>query len=153
MPIDREGWTATADSAEDGIGPENAIDGDTSTLWHTQWKLAAPSTPHEIIIDMGGNHWVDSLIYTPRTDGSSNGNINQYEVWVSSDNQIYGRVASGTMDYTTIPINVEFLIPNLVRYVKLIAVDSVGGKPWTTAAEIEITESLPDIVIEGGGVQ
>ena len=112
-----------------------------------------------MIIDMHAEHWVDSMIYYPRTYDpavtySENGNINEYEVWVSTDRNAWARVADGELSYATPgePQTVVFLVPNLVRYVKLIAISGVNGTPIANAAEIEITESLADVVIEGGGI-
>ena len=43
--LPRTGWTATADSYETRAGslsPANALDGNTATIWHTQWRITPP---------------------------------------------------------------------------------------------------------------
>ena len=73
--IDRTGWTCTVDSANDGDPCTNVLDGDTTTLWHTQFNPTVAALPHEITIDMQASYLVGSITYQPRQDGSANGNI------------------------------------------------------------------------------
>ena len=49
--IPRTGWTVTADSFQVGNEPENVLDGDTSTIWHTKYTPDIASLPHYIQID------------------------------------------------------------------------------------------------------
>ena len=53
----------------------NAIDGSTSTFWHTQWYNITPNPPcpHEIQLDMTASHSVSGFTYLPRQDGGQNG--------------------------------------------------------------------------------
>ena len=181
-PIDRTEWAAYADDEEPNGGSNfkamAAIDDDPVTQWHTTWSADVdPLLPHHIVIDMGTEHWVDSLIYSPRVyepdkSWSANGNILNYEVWVSNnytrtvaddgtvtENGVWGRVASGTFPYdepnqTNTAI---FSVPNFVRYVKLVALTADGNSDinklsFANAGDIKITESTKDIVITGGGV-
>ena len=78
--ISQAGWTVTADSAEAGNLATSAIDGSTSTFWHTEYSPATVGLPHMITIDMGESYLVGSITYLPRQDGNSNGNIGQHQV-------------------------------------------------------------------------
>ncbi|MEZ4663490.1 MAG: discoidin domain-containing protein [Caldilineaceae bacterium] len=66
---------------EDGAA-ENAIDGDESTYWHTEWSLADPVHPHEIVFDMRNNHQISGFRYLPRQD-NANGRVAQYSLFAT----------------------------------------------------------------------
>jgi beta-galactosidase len=68
--------------SEDGSA-ENVLDGDTSTLWHTQYNGGSPPHPHVIVLDLGTPQPVSGLRYTPR-DTDSPGRIKEYKVYVWS---------------------------------------------------------------------
>lgn len=163
--IDRAGWTVEVDDEEPQGGASfksvNVLDGDPTSMWHTTWSADDPDPPHphQIVVDMKTEHYVDSVIYTPRAyddtkDWSENGNVTDYEVWVSKDNQIWARVASGTLEYASPgeEQTIELMTPNLVRYVKLIGLADINNTNYMNVGEINITETLEDIVITGGGV-
>ena len=63
--------------AEDGRGV-NGFDGNTGTIWHTQYLNGSPPPPHEIQINLGSSANLNGFVYVPRLDGSSNGWIGQY---------------------------------------------------------------------------
>jgi hypothetical protein len=127
----------------------NAIDGNASTMWHTQFCGATPSTPHEIQINLGASYLLSAFQYLPRQDGCSNGWIKQYEFYVSSDGVNWGTpVASGTFNYgnlsTTcpgagVPSALQVGFPAITgQYIRLRALSEINGHPWTTAAEIGV---------------
>jgi beta-galactosidase len=88
--LSHDGWTiAYVDSeerlAEDGSA-ENAIDGQTASFWHTQWKDASPGHPHELILDLGKTQTVSGFRYVPRQGGDSvAGRIKDYRIYVGDN--------------------------------------------------------------------
>ena len=66
--------------SEDGSA-ENVLDGDPSTIWHTQYNGASPPHPHLIVLDLGKTTTVTGLRYTPRGTDSP-GRIKDYKVYV-----------------------------------------------------------------------
>ena len=78
--ISQTGWTVTVDSAQSGNPGTNAIDGSTTTFWHTEFSPVLAALPHQIIVDMKSNYLVGSITYLPRQDGSSNGNIGEHVI-------------------------------------------------------------------------
>lgn len=48
LPLDNA--SATAGSSQSGQGPEKALDGDTSTLWHSQWSAGHNRADHWFVI-------------------------------------------------------------------------------------------------------
>ena len=129
----------------------NAIDGNSSTMWHTQYCGAAPATPHEIRINLGAAYNLSAFQYLPRQDGSACGWINQYEFYVSTDGVNWGTaVASGNFNYGSLstqcpgpgagvpgPQQVAFP-PTTAQFIRLRALSEINGNPWTSAAEIDV---------------
>lgn len=78
--ISQAGWTITVDSenTESGNVGTNAIDGDMSTFWHTEYDPDLVALPHVATINMGAASLVGSVSYLPRQDGNSNGNIGEH---------------------------------------------------------------------------
>jgi YVTN family beta-propeller protein len=93
----RGGWTVTADSeervAENGAAA-NAIDGNPSTIWHTQYQGSTPPLPHWLTIDLGGPFRLGGLRYLPRQDAGPNGTVAQYRVLLSDDGVTWGNPVS-----------------------------------------------------------
>ena len=96
--------------------------------------------PHNITIDMKTVQNVNGLIYTPRQDGNSNGNIGQHQIQLSLDGVTFGApVAAGTYsdDSST---KSTFFSTTPARFVRLIATTEAGGRgPWTSAADITMS--------------
>jgi galactose oxidase len=138
--LPRTGWTATADSYQDVHVPDNVLDGDPATMWHTEWTPIEAPLPHMITIDMQAViNDVDSLYYIPRQDGNSNGNIGSYQVFVSVDGTTFNQVTSGTWpdDATQ---KAAFFVPTSARYIRLMGVTEAGNPgPWSSAAEINVS--------------
>jgi hypothetical protein len=124
-------------SGEDGKAA-NAVDGDTSTLWHTQWQDSAPECPHEITIELSPATTIKGFTYLPRQDDSENGTIKEYEFYVSNDGADFGKpVAKGTFENNKDKKTVNFA-PVKGRFVKLKALSEVNDGAWTSAAEIGV---------------
>lgn len=143
-PLGSSGWTATASDHESGYPASNAIDGDSTTFWHSQYTPTAAPLPHSITIDMHATNYVSGLTYLPRQDGLYNGNIGRYSISVSRDGTNWSApVATGTWaDDNTLKTAVFGGVS--CRYVRLIAVTEAGNRgPWTSAAEIGLLGNPP----------
>jgi lysophospholipase L1-like esterase len=148
--IPQSGWRLVyVDSQASGYPATNSFDGSAATFWHTQYSPTSPQPPHEIQIDLGGFYDLSSFTYLPRQDGCSNGWINQYEFYASTDGTNWGTpVAAGSFDYSGASLgcpgasvlaarSVSFST-TAARYVRLRALSSIQGMPWTSAADIEV---------------
>jgi beta-galactosidase len=89
-PISHDSWTiAYVDSeersAEDGSA-ENALDGQATSFWHTQYSDAKQGYPHLLIIDLAQPREIAGFRYTPR-QGANNvaGRIKDYRIYVGND--------------------------------------------------------------------
>jgi galactose oxidase len=140
--LPRTGWTATADSqetaGEDGRA-QNVLDGNTSTIWHTQYSDAEPDLPHTLTVDMKKTYLVSGLSYLPRPADSPNGHIGKYQVLTSLDGTTWGDpVASGAFQDSATVQSTTFT-PQIARFVRLVALTEAGDRgPWSSAAEVNV---------------
>lgn len=139
VPIDRTGWSVTADSYQPGNEPAKVLDGDTSTFWHTEYSPTNASLPHNLTLDLKALYWVNGLTYLPRQDGNSNGNIGQHIIQLSADNSNWVTAATGTY-LNDASLKQTLFASTPARYVRLAAqTEAQGvGNPWTSAAEINM---------------
>jgi hypothetical protein len=127
-------WTLQFVDSQELVGGDgrgvNGFDGDTGTLWHTQWVKAAPPPPHEIQIQLGGPAILNGFVYVPWQDGSPNGMIKDYEFYVSTDGVNWGSpVATGTWVGDATQKQVSFA-STTGQYVRLRALSEVNGNPF-----------------------
>jgi uncharacterized repeat protein (TIGR01451 family) len=130
--------TATASSYQAGYPPSNAIDGNPSTLWHTEWDPDRVYPPQSITLDLGGTYNVSGLLYLPRQDGNPNGIITSFSVLVSQDGSTFTQVAAGSWAQDETLKQVTFPAVR-ARYVELVGVQGANG--YVSAAEINVIGS------------
>jgi hypothetical protein len=156
--IAKSGWKFEYADSQETTGETapavQAFDGNPSTYWHTEWLARDPAPPHEIQIDLGASYDVDGLRYLPRQDGGTNGNIGQYEFYVSADGVTWGSpAATGTFTNSSAMKEVTFSARR-GRWVRLRALTEASGRPWTAVAELDLTgapaspNQLPDGAID-----
>jgi lysophospholipase L1-like esterase len=120
----------------------NAFDSNVNTFWATRFSTpSSPQHPHEIQIDLGAVYNVNGFRYLPRQDGQPQGNIAQYEFYVSMDGTTWGlAVATGTFPNNLLEKQITFTAKT-GRYVRLRALSEFIGNPWTTVAELNVLQS------------
>lgn len=120
----------------------NAIDGNPSTFWNTEWFSVLPNFPHEIQVDLGAAYSIHGFRHLPRQDGKSNGRIAQYEFFVAEEGATWGSpVAAGTFADTVTETEILFSTVS-GRYVRLRAFSSHGPSPYTASlAEFSVLTS------------
>lgn len=135
--LQKLGVTAAASDYHPAHNPNLAIDGDPSTIWHTDWEpMAQP--PHELILDLKKPVRLRGLTYLPRQD-MTNGRIARFEVYLSADGKEWGQaVATGTWPNDATLKTVQFDKTQDARFVKLVALSEVRGQPYASAAEVEV---------------
>lgn len=130
-------------SGENGAAA-NAVDGNTGTIWHTQWSGTVAPLPHEIQLSLGTTYTVNSFKYLPRQSGT-NGRVGQYEIYVSTDSLNWGTaVATGTFVNDATEKVVSFTAKQ-GKFVRFRALSEVNGQQYTSAAEINVGICNPGI--------
>ncbi len=123
----------------------NALDGNADTFWHTPWGDDSPAGPHEIVIGLDRACKIDRFTYLPRQDGNENGNIKDYELYVSQDGKDFGKaVSQGTFENGPEQKVVKFGAVSC-RFVKLKALSEVNGEAWASAAELGVVPEGEDV--------
>ena len=104
----------------------------------TEWSQRTAALPHNLVLNLGARYQVDGFRYLPRQDGNPNGTIAGYQFYVSDDGSTWGTaVAAGTLAANTTEKTVRFTAKT-GRYVRLVALSEINGKPWTSVAELNI---------------
>ncbi|HVV01487.1 MAG TPA: discoidin domain-containing protein, partial [Verrucomicrobiae bacterium] len=129
----------TADSAESGCEPGNAIDDDSATLWHTRWSGAPSTYPHELLIEFKTPVTLQGITVLPRQDGNHNGWIQQYECYVSTDGKNWGRpVAQGKFQADASRKTISFRSPANGKFLRFVALSGFGNDNYSSLAEVSI---------------
>lgn len=84
-PLSRDGWTVSACTEESAGSAGKAIDGDSSTFWHTNWNandVISSSHNHYFEVTLPEVQTIDKLSYLPRQD-NTNGRIFKYDIVVT----------------------------------------------------------------------
>ena len=138
--INKTAWKlVSADSQHSGNEAKLAFDGKNNTFWHTEYQGSEPQCPHTLIIDMVNTYKVTAFTYLARQDGSQNGMVKAYEVYLSNDGTTWGTaVATGEFKNTTSLQVAKLKTAKTARYLKFVAKSEINGKAWTSAAEVGI---------------
>ena len=115
------------------------VDGDPSTIWHTMYSITLAKYPHWVDFDAGKQKVIKGFTYLARQDGSLNGCIKDYEIYVSNDNKTWGEpVAKGCFEKTAKLQKVMFGKPVKARYVRLRALNEQSGQDYASGAEFTL---------------
>lgn len=126
-PVPANELTATASSVRPGSEPENAVDGNPLTIWHSRSQPDPPDPhPHTLDVDMGRERLLSGVNYHPRIDGGYYGLVTRYTLQASLDGENFHTVASGRLERTPLPKNIE-LSNVTARYLRFIVESGVGG--------------------------
>jgi len=140
MYINKSGWKVVRVDSEQGGSEkkENAIDGNSSTIWHTKYSPSTDAYPHEIDVDMGAEYNVRAFVYQGRGD-MENGRVKKYEVYFSLDGTNWGEAAAkGNFSSTGAEQEAELKSIVRARYFRFRALSEVNGNAWASAAELGI---------------
>lgn len=115
------------------------VDGDPSTIWHTMYSITVAKYPHWVDFDAGKQKIIKGFTYLARQDGSLNGCIKDYEIYVSNDNKTWGEpVVKGSFEKTAKLQKVMFGKPVKARYVRLRALNEQSGQDYASGAEFTL---------------
>ena len=138
------GWKVLSVDSEELAGENNsaaqAIDGNSSTIWHTRWN-ADQKQPHSMTVDMGTTHRIGGFTYLPRQDGLLNGVVEKYRFETSADGVTWRtNVADGS--FANIQNNPSLqevaFAPVRARFFRFTSLHAIWGSGWTSAAEISV---------------
>ena len=115
------------------------VDGDPSTFWHTMYSITLAKYPHWVDFDAGKEKVIKGFTYLPRQDGSLNGCIKDYEIYVSNDNKNWDNpILKGKFEKSAKLQKVMFGKPVKARYVRLRALNEQNGQDFASGAEFTL---------------
>lgn len=141
--LPQDEWTVRFVDSEEVVGSNggavNAIDGNPSTRWHTEWYLDLPPHPHEIQLDLGRTHDIYGFRYLPRQDFNV-GMIYYYELYVSPDGVNWGEPAvAGCYPFENYFEEKETVFQREAgRYVRLVILGTINAELNSVVAELNI---------------
>lgn len=137
--VNPKDFKLTVDSFEPGEGnPENAVDGDSSTFWHTQYTPTSPRPPHWISFEFKKPETVLGLELLPR-QGNSHGRFTRCRVLTSSDGTHWTAVQGDiTLPNSESQQTIKLDQPVKTTYLRLVALNEVDGNEWSSLAEISV---------------
>ena len=117
------------------ISAEQAIDGNTTTTWHTEGLVA-------IEVDMGREYEVAGFCYAPTTEKELYGTIYRYNFYTSTDGKVWELCDTsgefGNIKHNPTPYYVHFGRRYTARYFKLEPLEETDGRDFTSIGEIGI---------------
>lgn len=115
-----------------------AFDGDTSTLWTSPEADGS----QEVVVDMGREVDVAGFIYTPRSDGKSDGTVFTYGFSLSTDGNRWDAGGRGgefsNVVNNPMPQRVYLPAPVKARYFRFVCKSEVNAGKSFTIAELSI---------------
>lgn len=133
--------SVAVDCAHAGSEGSKAIDGNTGTIWHSQYSPEI-KLPHNSVLDLGSTQQVTGVTYLPRQDvpagGQIYGNIGLHTIETSVDN-VNWVLASKTTYVNDSTLKRETSSGVSARYVRVTALTETGNRgQWSSAAEFGI---------------
>ena len=153
--INRDGWTATADSRQNETGAsdgpaQNLLDNNIDSIWHSNYGggIGDENYPHNVVITFGKDVKFQSFSYTPRKEGeNTNGNIKGYKLYASTaedqldyESEDWGEpIAEGEFEYNGAnPIYVNLKAECTAKQIKFVATSSNNGERFAGGAEFNL---------------
>lgn len=130
--------SATANSSQAGEGIERTYDGNISTLWHSPYNNnQGGGFPFILTYNFKDVEQIDYLRYVPRSNGGSNGNFNEVEIYVKcAGDSDYKLAYSGSWGGKSASRDVEFDTP-LKNPVSIQFKIKSGAGNFASCAEME----------------
>jgi hypothetical protein len=115
----------------------DALDGNSSTFWHSKWTSSPEPLPHYIIFEIDSIYTLSGFEYLPRQN-SSNGRIGDYDFYVLQSHNDNGvLVSSGTFG-NDMSVKRAFFEPIQGKFVKIVNKKAANGDPNTCMAEFNL---------------
>lgn len=141
--IDKRNWSiksvSSEETASENAAARNAIDGDLTTIWHTQYSGTPGKAPFSVTVDMGEEHPVCGFLAMPRTDNNStNGLVREFLLEVSTDAKNWQLVSGSSW----MPYGAEVYFPTVqARYFRF---TSLSGT-YASVAEFDMLTDAPEV--------
>lgn len=136
LEYNRPAWTLLETSSQEPPNISlNAFDNNTTTVWHTQWKLAKPPHPHYLKVDMNATNSMHGFYFTG-SNNTATGNPQKVHVDVSVDGSTWTN--TGTFTFRNVYTKQTFYLndPVPARYFRFVVDSSFANTHFTHLSEI-----------------
>jgi Peptidase M60, enhancin and enhancin-like/Secretion system C-terminal sorting domain len=130
---------SSASSTENNSTSENiakTYDNNLATIYHSKYTNSTfPVNPINLTYNFSGNNQIDYLIYTPRQDGSPNGNFGTGEIWYKIGTGSLIKMMDFDAEMKSSPTRITFTTP-LVNTNQIVVKVKSGGNNFVSCAEM-----------------
>ena len=127
-------------SAEPGEGDaDHLVDGDLSTIWHSQYGVTLTKYPHSVTVDLGRVAKAKGVTIWQRQNGP-NGNVKGFRFEISEDGKTWREAVAGELKATTAAQMFAFAGTIPVRFWRFTGLAEHNGREFASLAEIAIEE-------------
>ena len=125
-------------SAEPGEGDaDHLVDGDLSTIWHSQYGVTLTKYPHAVTVDLGRTVNAKSVSIWQRQNGP-NGNVKDFKFEVSADGKQWREVIASQLKPGAAEQKFAFAAPSPVRFWRFTGLNEHNGREFASLAEIRV---------------
>ena len=149
----KDGWRLVSVDSEEtvvaNLAGQNAIDGDDSTFWCTEFTKSQVLPPHEIVIDLGKEVNVCAIRYLPR---QGLGDIRDCEIYVGRDaNRLGEPVLEGRFNESRDRQTATLKEPVKGRYVKIRSLREMHDSLYMAAREVGVMTLTDELLAKVDG--
>lgn len=125
-------------SAEPGEGDaDHLVDGDLSTIWHSQYGVTLTKYPHAVTVDLGRTVNAKGVSIWQRQNGP-NGNVKDFKFEVSADGKQWREVIASQLKPGAAEQKFAFAAPSPVRFWRFTGFNEHNGREFASLAEIRV---------------
>ncbi|MFV0419047.1 MAG: M60 family metallopeptidase [Dysgonomonas sp.] len=136
-----------ASSFHTGDGIDKSFDGDMNTLYHSEWGNVN-RFPITLTYNFENTVTIDYLVYSPRTDGGTNGNFKEFELWVATETKPLEKYGDydfkGNSSASRISFSPALEKPTQIRFVVKSGIGDNNDIGFASCAEMEFYRKNPD---------
>lgn len=131
-----------ASSAHKEYPAANGVDGDSGTIWHSDWTNNAAAYPYTFTMELPRAETVRAVNFQPRQDGNANGRVKTVKIETSADGKTWSTVASdATLNDNTEWQAVIFPAPVKAKFIRAtLLAPQTPGQNFASLAEISVTK-------------
>ena len=124
-------------SAEPGEGDaDHLVDGDLSTIWHSQYGVTLTKYPHAVTVDLGRTVNAKGVSIWQRQNGP-NGNVKDFKFEVSADGKQWREVIASQLKPVAAEQKFTFAA-SPVRFWRFTGLNEHNGREFASLAEIRV---------------
>ena len=116
---------------------EHLVDGDLSTIWHSQYGVTLTKYPHSVTVDMGRDLTVKGVSIWQRQNGP-NGNVKNFKFEISADGKQWREVIASQLTQGTAEQKFTFAKPEKLHYWRFTGLNEHNGREFASLAEIRV---------------